>query len=128
MNGIQAATPAIDTGALKAFSCQIAEKEAERTKIEHRLAQAGSVCIQDQDRLKIAMQKAYQRACDDFFQITTESHLNRFVEAYIGPMLLTADGRIKPKRLEMTTASESPEAVVNIAVAGGGFEPPTSGL
>jgi hypothetical protein len=112
--------PVIEKGALTAFSRQIAEKESQRRKIEHRMAQVGSA---SSHRLGRALQKAYQRACESFSQIADDSHLNRFVEEYIGPMLLTSDGRVRPKRLETTTASDESEAVVNITVAGGRFAP-----
>jgi hypothetical protein len=110
--------PAIESGALTAFSRQIAEKESERGKIEYRMARLGASSSQGQDRLGTALAKAYQRASESFTKIASDTHVNRFVEEYIGPMLLTSDGRVKPKRLETTTASGEPEAVVNIAVAG----------
>ena len=56
------------------------------------------------------------------------TRLNRFVEEYIGPMLLTSEGQVIPRSLETTTASALAEAVVKGSVEGGGFEPPTSGL
>ena len=84
-----------------------------------RLAQVGSESMQGLDRLEKAMRTAYARASDCFSRIASEAHLNRFVEDYIGPMVLCGDGRVKPRRLEMTTASDESEAVVNIAIAGG---------
>lgn len=119
---------AIDQGALTAFSRQIAQQEVERKKIEHRLAQVGSVAVRGQERLAQAVRTAYRRAKENFTQITSDAHLNRFVEEQIGPMLLTGDGLAIPRSLESTTASALAEAVVNVEVAGGGFEPPTSGL
>ena len=74
--------------------------------------------MQGADRLERAMRIAYARATDCFSQIASETHLNRFVEDCIGPMVLCNDGHVKPRRLEMTTASDESEAVVNIAVAG----------
>jgi hypothetical protein len=42
----------------------------------------------------MAMQREYQLTCESFSQITTVFlHENRFVEDYIGPMLLTGDER-----------------------------------
>jgi hypothetical protein len=120
--------PAIDAGALKAFSREIAAKETERNKCEHRLAQVGSESMQGPERLETAMRTAYARASDCFSRIASETHLNRFVEDYIGPMVLCGDGRAKPRRLATTTASDESEAVVTSNIAGGGFEPPTSGL
>jgi hypothetical protein len=39
-------------------------------------------------------------------------------------MMLTSEGLVIPRSLEMTTASALAEAVVNGYIAGGGFEPP----
>ena len=120
--------PAIASGALTVLGRQISEKESERTKIDHRLDQVGSVAVQGQERLEQAVRTAYRPAPENFTQIMSDSHVNRFVEKYVGPMLLTSDGRVAPRSLETTTASALAEAVVNVSVAGGGFEPPTSGL
>ena len=120
--------PAIDPAALTALSRQIGQKESERKKVEFRLAQVGSVAARGQEKLGQAVRTAYRRAHENFTQITADGHLNRFVEEHIGPMILTSDGRVVPRSLETTTASALAEAVVTISVAGGGFEPPTSGL
>ena len=67
-------------------------------------------------------------ARESLAQFVSGPVMNRFVEKFIGPMSLTSDGRIEPRSAETTTASAVAEAVVNGSVAGGGFEPPTSGL
>jgi hypothetical protein len=120
--------PAIDAGALTAFSRQIAEKEGERKKMERRLGQIGASAAQGQERPDQAVRTAYRRVGENLKLITSDSHMNRFVEEQIGPMLLTSEGVAVPRSLENTTASALAKAAVNISVAGGGFEPPTSGL
>ena len=120
--------PAIDSAALTAFSRQIGEKEAERKRVETRLGQVAAVAGRSQERLGHAVRTAYRAAQEKFTAITSDSHLNRFVEEQIGPMLLASDGRVTPRSHEKTEASASAEASVHISVAGGGFEPPTSGL
>jgi hypothetical protein len=76
--------PAIDSGALTAFSRQIAEKEVERNKVERRLAQVSASASQGQERLGHAVRTAYRRACESLTTIASPPHLNRFVEEYIG--------------------------------------------
>ena len=131
--------PVIDAGALTAFSRQIAEREAERKKLEGRLARVASLSCQGEERLTRCVRTAYRQVRERFAETVMPSQLNRFVEDYIGPMELTSAGTVVPKKLprplggassthETTTASDESEAVVNISVAGGGFEPPTSGL
>ena len=51
--------------------------------------------MQGQDRMGRAIRKACFVARENFTKITSGSHLNRFVEDYIGPMELTSDGRIR---------------------------------
>ena len=120
--------PLIDKGALTAFSRQISEKEGERKKVELRLSRAGAPASHGQERLAKHVHTAYRRACESFSQIVSPGQLNRFVEDYVGTMNLRSDGVVVPRSAETTTASDESEAVVHIAVAGGGFEPPTSGL
>lgn len=120
--------PAIVPEAMTAFSRQIGEKEAERKKMEHRLAQTALAASEGVERFQRSIRIAYRRACENFAQILSGPVMNRFVEEFIGPMALTSDGRVEPRSAETTTASAEAEAVVNGSVAGGGFEPPTSGL
>ena len=61
-------------------------------------------------------------------EAVSPAKLNRFVEDWIGPIRVDADGSLHPLSLETTTASDESEAVVTSNIAGGGFEPPTSGL
>jgi len=58
----------------------------------------------------------------------TPAKLNRFVEDWIGPIRVESDGSLQSQALETATASDESEAVVTSNIAGGGFEPPTSGL
>ncbi|MDB5300262.1 MAG: recombinase family protein [Phycisphaerales bacterium] len=113
--------PAIDAGTLTAFSRQIAEKESERKKMEGRMGQIGASAAQGQERLGQAIRTAYRRVCENLKLITSDSHMNRFVEEQIGPMLLTSEGVAVPRGLENTAASALAEAAVNISV--GGSEP-----
>jgi site-specific DNA recombinase len=120
--------PDIEGGAKKALSRQIAEAESQRETLEGQLVRVAAGASDGQEKLGRAIRLAYRQACQDFAGITDEAHLNRFVEKYIGPMDVRADGIAIPRRLERTTASDESEAVVNSNIAGGGFEPPTSGL
>ena len=48
-----------------------------------------------------------------------------FLESYMGPTRVHADGRLTPRGPETATASDESEAVATSNIAGGGFEPPT---
>lgn len=65
---------------------------------------------------------AYRRLKKDFGEIGSNGHINCFVEEYVGPMVATADGWVKP---QTTLAPANAEAKVTGVIAGGGFEPPT---
>ena len=75
-----------------AFSRQIAEKETERKNLEKRLGQIGVSAAQGQERLG----QAIRTVCQSLKEINSDAHLNRFVEAQIGPMLLTSKGLAIP--------------------------------
>jgi hypothetical protein len=54
--------------------------------------------------------------------ISTPAEFNRFVERFVGPFVLIGDGSVQ---------KEAPVGAVSHptgGIAGGGFEPPTSGL
>ena len=55
---------------------------------------------------------------------STPEQFNRFVEEFVGPMMIEADGAIRQKQLPSAEA----EGNLKSNIAGGGFEPPTSGL
>ena len=68
-----------------------------------------------------AVRAAYREACEGLSNIASPTHLNRFVETYIGPMSVTDKGLVRPHRLECTTPSAGAEGVVYSHIAGGGY-------
>ena len=120
--------PDITTEAKRAISRQMGEKESARTNLETALANLSQTAHQSTERLVAEVRNAIEKARRNFAGMNDPQVLNRFVEDYIGAITVTADGRLNPSGSQTETASEGSEAVVPTNVAGGGFEPPTSGL
>ena len=92
------------------------------------MTRAANAANDDMDEFIYAVRQAVFEVKDSLIEAVTPAKLNRFVEDWIGPIQVKADGTLHPLSLEMPTASDDSEAVVTGNVAGGGFEPPTSGL
>ena len=60
--------------------------------------------------------------------VDSPAQLNRLIQEFVGPSLVTADDRLLPVGPETQPATAGAVAGVRGLVAGGGFEPPTSGL
>jgi hypothetical protein len=114
--------------AKRAISRQMGEKEAARTALEGTLANLTQSAAQGAERLVGEVRKAVERARHNFAGMNDPLVLNRFVEDFIGPITVTADGRLEQLEDQTETAPAVAGAVVPNYVAGGGFEPPTSGL
>jgi len=110
--------PEIDSVAKRTISRQMAENEEQREKIEGRLAQVADSSSEGNDKLVRAVRVAYREARESLSKIASPTHLNRFVETYIGPMSVTEQGLVKPHRLESTTPSAGAEGVVYSHIAG----------
>ena len=91
--------------------------------METRLGHVGIAAHDGAEKLAKTVRIAYRKACEDFAKIVDNACLNRFVEDNIGTMDLMPDGTVKPRSLEMATASEGSEAVVNSYIAGACFVP-----
>jgi hypothetical protein len=82
----------------------------------------------DMDEFIHAVRQSISEVKESLTEAVTPAKLNRFVEDWIGPIRVDIDGTLHPLSLETTMASDDSEAVVTSNIAGGGFEPPTSGL
>ena len=101
----------------------IAKAQAEQDQLRAALDHVGGQLGQSAADLDEACREAFREARQSFAEAATDSDFNRLVEAAVGPMVLLADGTIAQKQ---TTALS--DGRLAGSVAGGGFEPPTSGL
>ena len=120
--------PDIAVEAKRSISRQMGEKEAMRANLETTLTNLSQTAHQNTERLVAEVRKAIEKARFNFAGMNDPQVLNRFVEDFIGPITVTVDGLLIPSRSPTQTAPANAEAVVPANVAGGGFEPPTSGL
>ena len=88
--------------------------------------------IANSDDLLADVRSAFLEARQNFAGLLTPPQLNRFIEEVAGPMLVLPDGRVVQKNDEWSinddARKESDDSLRAPGIAGGGFEPPTSGL
>jgi site-specific DNA recombinase len=118
----------IDVIAKRAISRQLGDAEIKRDALQKAMSRSAESANDDMDEFIHAVRQAIVEVKDLLTDAITPAKLNRFVEDWIGPIRVDADGTLHPLTLETPTASDESEAVVTGNVAGGGFEPPTSGL
>ena len=78
----------------------------------------------DTEGLATAIRKAFGDARQALTSAKTAEQFNRFVEEVFGPLEIQADGSLRQKQLPPVEAEGNRKS----NIAGGGFEPPTSGL
>jgi DNA invertase Pin-like site-specific DNA recombinase len=106
---------------------KIGEMETDRETLQKTTAGLASQSSLNASRLTAAVRQAFGDARDRLTNVASPAQLHRFIEDFVGPMVVKPDGSIVPK-LETTQPSEESEGCVIGNIAGGGFEPPTSGL
>lgn len=116
------ADPDIEAGAKKAIARQLAEHEGKREELRQALEAVAVQAALDMDDLMADCRQAFVEAKENFAGLMTPAQVNRFVAEVVGPMTVLPDGRVVQKETATT------EEVVAAGIAGGGFEPPTSGL
>ncbi len=118
----------VDVVAKRAISRQLGDAETKREALQKAMVRGAESANDDMDEFIHAVRQAIGEARDCLTDAMTSARLNRFVEDWIGPIRVDADGSLHPLSLETTTASDESEAVVTGNIAGVGFEPTTSGL
>ncbi len=81
--------------------------------------------------LAAVIRETFTAARENLAAAATPQEFNRFVEQFVGPMTVGGDGTVQQKTpaAEATGVVPDPSRVAPIGcIAGGGFEPPTSGL
>ena len=116
--------PAIEDAAKRPLSRQLGEAETQREEAQSRLHGLAEEAGDTADKLTKAVRQALGEARDSLGNVATAAQLHEFMERFVGPMVLHADGSITQKQ----TAPDDAEAAALRNVAGAGFEPATSGL
>jgi DNA invertase Pin-like site-specific DNA recombinase len=109
--------PDIDTTAKKAVSRQMGEMEAERERLQQRVADLADDADDNTARLAGAVRQALTEAQESLATASTPTELRDFVETYVGPMVLKPDGEIERK----TEPASDSEAGVQRLLAGACF-------
>ena len=117
--------PDIETLAKKAVFRQLGELEMERERLQKILVQTSERAGDDAEHLADAIRQAMKEARECLGSVATSSELREFVDRWVGPVVLQADGGVVQRTLATEDGSE---ASVKGLVAGVGFEPTTSGL
>ena len=88
------------------------------------LADLGDKANLNAELLAAEVRQAFEQVRARFTDLYTPEQMHRFVADFIGRMTVHPDGRAVPDN--EATPAETGVAIADIA--GGGFEPPTSGL
>ena len=124
--------PDIEPLAKKSIARQMAEAEGKREQLREALEAVAVRGIANSDDLLKDVRRAFLEAQQNFAGLLTPPRLNRFIEEVAGPMLIMSDGAVVQKYDDWTVnddaRKESGDPLRAPGIAGGGFEPPTSGL
>ena len=114
--------PDVDTNAKKSVSRQMGELEQRREQLRDATTRLAREAGENTDKLATAINQAMNEAKASLAGIVSPATFNRFVARFVGNIEILADGDFQQK---------SPDQMLphpTGAIAGGGFEPPTSGL
>ncbi len=113
--------------AKRAIIRQIGEVESQRETLGKRLGQIPKQSSQSTVGLMKAIRQALGEARESLLNVAEPGQMRRFLEQFVGPMILRADGTVAQKiHPEEVLTSSGCRSTSNIA--GVGFEPTTSGL
>ena len=115
---------AIPEAAKASIGRELAEVEQRRGELHASLDGLREQANDNTDAIAEAVRRVFERARVGLAQASTPEAFNKFVEQFVGPMQALPDGTFTEKQMPPACA----EGIVQRQVAGGGFEPPTSGL
>jgi replicative superfamily II helicase len=115
---------AIPDAAKTSLGRKLADVERQRELLLAAIDGLREQATADTAGLAKAIRHAFDEARESLASVATPEQFNRFVDEFVGPMEVQADGAVTQKK----TPSADSEGVLQSNVAGGGFEPPTSGL
>jgi hypothetical protein len=115
--------PDIDPVAKRAISRQLGDLELKRDSLQQAIVRSAHAANDDMDEFIHAVRQAVSEAKNSLSDAVSPAKLNRFVEDWIGPIRVDANGSLHPLALETTQAPDESGACVTSNIAGGGFEP-----
>ncbi|HPP28892.1 MAG TPA: recombinase family protein [Phycisphaerae bacterium] len=123
--------PDIDATAKRAVSRQVGELEAQRERLQNAMAELASDANDNTARLAAAVRQALTEAQESLATVATPTEMRDFIEQFVGPMVLTADGEIVRKDASEPAGNDKAPAeaeALKRSIAGTGLEPVTSRL
>ena len=115
---------AIPAAAKEALGRKLAEVEKRRNMLLAGIDGLREQATDDTEGLAGLIRKAIDDARDMLTSAATPELFNRWVDEHFGPLEIGPDGAIHQKQMPPADA----EGTAIGYIAGGGFEPPTSGL
>jgi len=111
--------------AKKTLLRKASEIEGRREALQNSLAILLDKANEDTGRLASVVRRKLLQAKERWESVGSPAHLNQLIGDFIGPSIVTAD-----EHLLDAGATKNPAHVDDVhgVIAGGGFEPPTSGL
>ena len=122
----------IGEAAKQSINRKLADAEARRAKLHEALDGLRETANENTDQLAETIRELFDAAQENLAAVATPEQYNRFIDQIIGPMEV-APGK-RPVQKKMPAAEATGDNLVNgkrhlpRLIAGGGFEPPTSGL
>ena len=116
--------PDIAPATKQALNRQIANAETERADLLSALDRLREDANMNTEELAQAVREAFAEARESLAMATAPDQFNRFVERFVGPMTVKAGGDVVKREPPAADAAGG----LTGCIAGGGFEPPTSGL
>jgi site-specific DNA recombinase len=110
--------------AKREVSKAMADADARRLELQRSLDGLRDDANQNTEVLAAMVRKVFDEARENLAAAVTPEAFNRFVERFVGPLEIQADGTVKQKKTPPALAGGG----LIRPIAGGGFEPPTSGL
>ena len=111
---------AIPEAAKAAIGRQMAEAEQRRTLLLAGIDGLREQATADTEGLAEAVRQAFDEARQGLATATTPAEFNRFVDEFVGPMTIQADGTI----LQKQTPPDESEGHLHEYIAGGGIRSP----
>ena len=118
----------IDPAGKKAVSRQLGELEAERERLQNRVAELADDANNNTARLAGAVRQALNEAQESLAAASTPTELRDFLEVFVGPMVMKMNGEVVRKETASENSEAGPSVPTTRYLAGAGFEPATSGL
>ena len=115
---------AIPEAAKQSIGRKLAEVEERRTLLLAAIDGLREQATADTEGLAAAVRAAFEDARQQLAEASTPEKVNRLIDNLVGPMVLLPDGGLAEKQ----TPPAGAEGALHEYIAGGGFEPPTSGL